>query len=128
MAETVKLGELESATMQVLWHGEEPMTVRQVLAALEGERPLAYTTVLTVLDNLHTKQMVLRERQGRAYLYRPAMSRSEFGAAMIRDVLQVTGDPESVLLHFASSASAEESRFLRRAARRLTGRGERSVP
>lgn len=52
--------------------------VHQYLAA-QG-RPLAYTTVLTVLDRLRRKQVVTRERQGRAFIYRPLVSREEMRA------------------------------------------------
>lgn len=56
----------------------EGAAVHQHLAG-QG-RPLAYTTVLTVLDRLRRKQVVTRERQGRAFLYRPLVSREEMRA------------------------------------------------
>jgi predicted transcriptional regulator len=65
------LGELEAAVMDVLWRAERPTKVRDVLERLDTGKPLAYTTVLTVLDNLHRKGWVQRELHGRAYHYRP---------------------------------------------------------
>lgn len=114
----IGLGDLESAVMDVLWNADDPVRVRDVLDRLQPPRPLAYTTVMTVLDNLHTKGMVSRERVGRAYRYRAARSREETAAELVRQVLRSSGDPEQVMLHFASSASDDESRILRRAARR----------
>lgn len=117
----MRLGKLEASVMDVLWAATEPLRARQVLDELNRRRTLAYTTVLTVLDNLHRKELVVRELDGRAYSYRAASSREEAAALALREVLDSTGDPESVLLHFARSVSPQESEVLRRA---LHGRPE----
>lgn len=101
--------------MDVLWAADEPLRVRDVLERLPGQRQLAYTTVMTVLDHLHTKGWVRRSRTGRAYSYLPERTREEAGAGLLREVLDASGDAESVLLHFARSVSDRESRLLRRA-------------
>lgn len=111
------LGELEAAVMDVLWRATEPLKVRDVLDRLDTGRPLAYTTVMTVLDNLHRKAWVHRELDGRAYQYQPACSRAEASARALRAVLDSSGDPEAVLLHFARSVSEQESDVLRKALR-----------
>ncbi|WP_112263092.1 BlaI/MecI/CopY family transcriptional regulator [Lentzea terrae] len=108
------LGELEAAVMNVLWQGH-PLKVREVLDRLETGKKLAYTTVMTVLDNLHRKGWVTRELEGKAYRYEPALSRAEAAARTVRDVLVSSGDPEAVLMHFAQSATERESELLRRA-------------
>ncbi len=114
----LRLGELESVVMAILWSAPAPLRVREVMEGIDPGRKLAYTTVMTVLDNLHTKGMADRDRDGRAYAYRASKSRSELGAELLREVLKTSGDPERVLLHFAQSATPEESQFLRRAARK----------
>ncbi|MEJ8281808.1 BlaI/MecI/CopY family transcriptional regulator [Pseudonocardia spirodelae] len=110
-----RLGELEAAVMDVLWSDAAPCRVRDVRTRLAPTRPLAYTTVMTVLDNLHRKGWVRRELQGRAYLYTPAATREEETARALRDLLDEAGDPETVLQHFARSVSARESAVLRAA-------------
>ena len=112
------LGELEAAVMDVLWHAREPLKVRQVLERLDTGKQLAYTTVLTVLDNLHRKDWVTREFEGKAYRYEPTISRVEAATNAVRDVLVASGDPEAALLHFAQSATVEESAVLRKAFRK----------
>lgn len=109
------LGPLEAAVMDVLWRATEPVRVRDVLDALAPQRNLAYTTVMTVLDNLHRKGWVVRQLDGKAYRYEPVCSREEAAAQAMRDVLDATGDPAAVLLHFARSASRKELTALRRA-------------
>ncbi len=114
----LRLGELEASVMDVLWNATEPLRVRQVLDEVNQDRNLAYTTVMTVLDNLHRKGWVVREMENRAYHYNAVTSREEATAQSLRDVLDSADDRESVLLHFAQSVSEEESDILRRALRR----------
>lgn len=108
------LGELEGAVMEVVWRSSGPLTVREVLAEITKVRPLAYTTVMTVLDNLYRKGWVTRKRHARAYLYSPSASREEAAARALRELLASTGNPDGALLHFVRSASAGESALLRR--------------
>src|SRR5690606_4921464 len=117
----VGLGELEAAVMNVLWHAGEPLKVRDVRERLDTGRPLAYTTVMTVLDNLHRKGWARRSRLGKAYHYAPALTREEAATRALREILDSSGDAEAVLLHFARSVSERESELLRDALRRDPG-------
>jgi BlaI family transcriptional regulator, penicillinase repressor len=65
-----RLGELELDCMKVLWK-YPAASVAQVRAGLP--RPLAYTTVMTVLDRMSAKGLVERSKNGRAYLYTAAL-------------------------------------------------------
>jgi predicted transcriptional regulator len=114
-------GELEATIMRELWDRGEPATVRDVLASLNTSRKLAYTTVMTVMDNLHRKGQLTREMSGRAWLYRPVRSRAEHAAALLQDVLAESGDRQEVLMHFVAdldSASVAQLRSAVEAARR----------
>jgi predicted transcriptional regulator len=117
------LGDLEEAVMVVLWRTDRPARVRDVLEQLDPDRPLAYTTVMTVLDNLHRKGWVRRNREGRAYHYRPALSREDATVRALRDVLNASGDPAAALLRFARSASNQEADVLRAALAEKSHRG-----
>ncbi len=70
------LPELEMEVMKILWQ-EELATVGDVQEHLKPSRPLAYTTVMTVLDRLTRKRVVTRRKQGRGYLYQPVWSRED---------------------------------------------------
>jgi predicted transcriptional regulator len=110
--------------MNVLWDAEAPLSVRDVLDSLDGE--LAYTTVMTVLDRLGGKEMVSRERDGRAYRYLPAHSREEATAEVLNAALdEAGGDRTSALVHFARSVDADEAAALRAALAEIEGREER---
>ena len=64
---------LELECLQALWALGQG-TVQQLHAHLLPSRPLAYTTVMTVMDRLTRKGMVGREKCGRAHLYRPQVA------------------------------------------------------
>jgi len=108
-------GELEAAIMDRLWSRGEPATVREVLAELRGDRELAYNTVLTVMDNLFKKGWLRRERDGRAHRYAPVTSREGYGARLMRDALDASGDPRVALVQFVGQMSASETAALRAA-------------
>ena len=79
------LGELESQVMSLVW--ENPgATAREVHSRLDRLN-LAYTTIVTILDRLHAKGLVVRQRMGRPFAYTAAVKREDFEAQLTRDVL-----------------------------------------
>jgi predicted transcriptional regulator len=78
------LGRLERAVMDAIWQGGD-FAVRDVRARLA--RPFAYTTVMTTLDRLYKKGLVLRRREGRAFVYSAAIERHELEASMTTGLL-----------------------------------------
>ena len=90
---------LELEIMKVLWEAG-PSTVQAVQERLAGERPLAYTSVQTMLNVLHRKGKVARTLKNRAYLYRPRMSQRKAAAQAIRDVVDrlFNGSAESLVM------------------------------
>lgn len=108
-----QLGQLEKAVMDRLWRWEQPALVRDVLEDLQRERAIAYTTVMTVMENLHRKGMLNRERDGRAYRYAPAQTREEYTASMMEEVLASSVDRSATLMHFVQHIDAGELAALR---------------
>ena len=130
---TPRLGELERVVMERLWEAAVAggpdfagATVREVHHSLEGERELAYTTVMTVLDRLAKKGLVTRERDGRAWRYLPADTREALTAQTMRrtlDDMDVT-DRRTALLHFLDGASSDEIADLKAALAEVEARVE----
>ena len=116
------LGDLEAQVMHRIWARHEPVTVRDILGDLQRERPVAYTTVMTVMDNLRKKGWLRREAEGRAYLYAPLVSGEEYSAGIMREALAASSDRSAVLMHFIGELSADEASALEEAYRRLTGK------
>jgi predicted transcriptional regulator len=108
-------GELEARLMAILWARGNPTTVRELLEELKADRPIAYTTVITVVERLRAKGWVTRERSGRAYCYTPTLAEHEFSAHLMGQVLQGSSDRSAALLSFAGQLDPEEARALRAA-------------
>jgi predicted transcriptional regulator len=111
-------GDLEAVIMERVWDCEEAVTVREIFDDLAEERQIAYTTVLSTMDNLHRKKWLERELSGRAYLYTAAMSREERSAKLMRDAFESGGDADMVLAFFVEQMDADESARLEAALRR----------
>jgi len=109
------LGQLEALIMERLWSYGRPVPVREVLEDLQRDRTIAYTTVMTVMDNLHRKGFLTREMGGRAYRYQPAQTREQHNAALMSEVLAGSSDRTATLLHFLDQMPAEEVARLREA-------------
>lgn len=110
-----RLGELEAAIMDRLWTWRRPATVREVLDDLRQTRPIAYTTVMTVMDTLHRKELLRRERDGRAYRYEAVLSREEHSAQLMQTVLSDSTDRTATLVSFFEQMSPVEATKLREA-------------
>jgi len=83
------LGPLETRLLDLLWRQERAVSVRHIQLALPG---LAYTTVMTTLDRLYRKGVLLRHKDGRAFLYEPRCTRDEMlGELVTHHVTELLG-------------------------------------
>ncbi|MEV4471301.1 BlaI/MecI/CopY family transcriptional regulator [Nonomuraea sp. NPDC049504] len=112
------LGELESAIMEHIWSCDAPVPVRDVLERLRGDRTLAYTTVMTVMDKLHKKGLLRRVQHGRAYWYEPVLSHEAYSAQLMQEALAHGGNQAMTLIHFLERLPPEEHAALASALRR----------
>jgi predicted transcriptional regulator len=110
-----EFGELESAIMDVVWAGDRAYIVREVRERLSYNRPVAYTTVMTVMNILYGKGVLSREKHGRAWQYWPVESREEHDARLMAEVLRSGGDEHVTMLRFVERVSDEEMASLRNA-------------
>jgi predicted transcriptional regulator len=105
-------GDLEASVMDVLWTAQRPLLVRDVVELVRPERTLAYTTIMTVLDNLHRKGWVDREREGRAWRYEPRLDRQAYTALLMQEALVVSDDRVGVLARFVEQMDPEDAAAL----------------
>jgi predicted transcriptional regulator len=114
-------GDLEAVIMDRVWEHAEPVTVRELHDELAAERVIAYTTVMSTMDNLHRKGWLNRVKEGKAYRYSATASRAEYSARLMREALAGGGDTEMVLSHFLAQIDGEESEALRSVLSKLRG-------
>ncbi len=118
------LGPLEAEVMARFWT-RGPATVRAVVDELTSDRDIAYTTVMTVMVRLERKGLLRRERNGKTYVYRAALTRDEHDARVSRDLARglVSQFGDAALAAF--SAELDEVDADRRAALRRLGKDRR---
>jgi predicted transcriptional regulator len=81
--------------------------VRDVRRVVGQSRPLAYTTIMTVLERLVRKGRIARRKAGRAFVYSPATSRDELRRTAIRELLEGFFDgSEEELVRFLRPSEA----------------------
>jgi predicted transcriptional regulator len=115
-------GDLEAVIMHRVWEYGRPVTVRELFDELSAERTIAYTTVMSTMDNLHRKGWLDRVKEGKAYRYTATASREEYSARLMREALEGGGDTEAVLSHFVAQIDSGESDALRSVLRKLRDR------
>ena len=108
-----EFGDLESAIMDVMWAADRPFAVRDVRERMSYPRPVAYTTVMTVMDILYRKGVLRREKDGRAWRYWPAEAREDHDARLMAEVLRSGGNRVVTMRRFLERVSAEEMESLR---------------
>jgi predicted transcriptional regulator len=101
---------LELLCLKALWSLEEG-NVKAVQDMVAQSRPLAYTTIMTVLDRLVRKGKLARRKVGRAFVYSPQTSRDTMRRAAVRELLDGFFDgSEAQLLMFLREPAAPASR------------------
>ncbi len=83
---TRMLGELETEIMEIVWLSKNPVSVRSVAEILQGKRPIAYTTVMTIMGRLVDKGVLVRKLNRLSYLYRSKVSRENFTAKSVHNI------------------------------------------
>jgi predicted transcriptional regulator len=106
-------GELEAAIMDRVWAAGRPVRVREVWAGLRPERDPAYNTVLTVVEILHRKGWLEREKDGRAYRYAATVTREDYTAGLMDEALEGSPDRVAVLRSFVGRIDPAEAQQLR---------------
>ena len=105
------MGALEDEIMAYLWATESPATPAEVHQAVAPD--LAYTTVMTVLTRLRTKELLTRETKGRGFAYSPVRSEAQHRAELMQTALDDSADREAVLSSFVASLNRDDAKKLR---------------
>jgi predicted transcriptional regulator len=107
------VGPLESKVLELLWDEDRAVTVRHVHLAFPE---LAYTTLMTTLDRLYRKGILVRRRQGRAFTYEPRCSRdellSELVAGHVTDLLAASAVTTAVLSTLVHAVGRRDAALL----------------
>lgn len=88
--------ELELEILKILWD-DSPLPVREVRARLEAkaDRPLAHSSVITMLNIMYRKGFVLRKKEGNSFLFSPKLMKKAVAGGIMGDVLTRVFDGSS---------------------------------
>lgn len=119
------IGSLEADILAVVWK-KDRTTVRAVYETLRERRQIAYTTVMTVMNNLVKKHLLAQDKSNIAYVYTPAIPGREVAKTVLDSVVHklIGGRPEvavSMLLELDADLTPEQFEELRERARREYG-------
>ncbi|WP_051450468.1 BlaI/MecI/CopY family transcriptional regulator [Actinospica robiniae] len=111
-------GALESAVMAVLWEAGTPLTAAEVRERLDmrfhtGPDGLAISTILTILGRLREKNVLSRERRGRAFRYEPLADEAGLAARRLTALLDAVADRGAVLSRFVEDLPDHDEQLLR---------------
>ena len=111
------LGARELAIMKVVWRLEEA-SVREVYETLRRRRPLAYTTVMTMMGTLEAKGFLRKRADGRAFRYRPARPQRRVITSLVQEFVErvFDGASQPLLAHLVTDGrlTKEEREELKR--------------
>ena len=103
--------------MKVVWRLKDA-SVRDVYETMRERRPVAYTTVMTMMHTLESKGYLKKQLDGRAFRYRPAVPEQRVVGAIVREFVDrvFDGGAAALLTHLVSGSTLtdDERRELRR--------------
>ncbi len=107
------LGDLEAVVLRQLWESHKPLSVRESQSRTARTRPVAVTTVATILDRLYRKGVVSRQLArdgGPHYLYTAKVTEEEFKQAVVRNVMDglLHGFNEVTVAYLAEKMGASD--------------------
>lgn len=123
----MKLGGRQLAIMRVLWDRGEA-TVMDVQESLDLERPLAYSTVATVLSRMEQKGLVRHRAQGRVFYYQPAITEDGISTSLVDELVDriFGGSPSALVSHLLESDQVDPDELDR--IKRLVFKHEKAKP
>jgi len=102
--------ELELEILKVLWD-ESPLLVREVRVRLEdqADRPLAHSSVITMLNIMHRKGFLKRRKEGKSFLFSPKVQKESVMGGMTGDLLSrlFNGSPSAMVLNLLETADVD---------------------
>ena len=107
------LGKLQNSVMEAVWRLHEA-TTRQVWEQLNSRRPLAYTSVLSIMQRLQKTGWLRHRVEGRTYIYEATLSREQEGRRSLKDFIQKVfqGDSQVVFQHLIEDETLSEKDLL----------------
>ena len=109
-----RLSGLQLAVIRVLWRLKRA-TVADVQIELESDRPLAYSTLATILKRMEDKGVVRHFVDGRTFIYEPLVAADQVGYSVVSDLVEkvFAGRPSELVSHLLESHEVKSDELAR---------------
>ena len=126
----MKLSPFEHEVMEAFWTSgaAAPLSIREVHERLPARKPLAYTTVQTIVGRLEAKGALRRVRKvGNAHLFEPVVTRQTAQRRLVDEFLGLLGGARPLMLHLVETGklSLDDLREIESAVKQDAGRARR---
>lgn len=103
----------ELEVLQVIWQ-EGPCTVRDVMNALNKQRPRAYTSVMSLMETMARKGLLGQKSKGRAFVYSAKLSRRKALSGMVKDLVSraFDGSASSLVAHLLQQSTPDNEELV----------------
>lgn len=81
------IGRLEAEIMSVVWDLKREVTVREIYEIMRQKKSIAYTTIMTVMNNLAEKGLLEQDKTATAYVYKPTQSNIDVALSIVQTVV-----------------------------------------
>ncbi len=102
--------ELELEILKILWD-DSPLPVREVRSRLEtkANRPLAHSSVITILNIMHRKKFLNRRKEGKSFLFSPKVLKENIAGDFMEDLMSrlFDGSPSGMMLNLLKTADID---------------------
>lgn len=109
-----RLSGLQLTVMRVLWK-KGRATVAEVQESLPADRPLAYSTLATILKRLEDRGVVRHVSEGRTYVFEPAVAADQAGPSIVSDLVEhvFAGRPSELVSHLLDAGEVDSAELAR---------------
>jgi predicted transcriptional regulator len=125
------LGDLEAVVLRQLWHTNGSLSVKEFQRKITRTRPVAVTTVATILDRLYRKGIVSRELKsegGPHYMYSARVTKDQFKNVVVNNVMgALLRDFNDVTVAYLTDRMAErpaDKKVISKYLKRLNGKAK----
>lgn len=82
------IGSREMMILNIIWENSE-LTVRDVFKEISKKEDIAYTSIMTSMQNMEKKGLLKHREEGRAYIYSAEVKKSEVQQRLLKDLIDM---------------------------------------
>ena len=86
--ETITLTIFEQRIMDIVWRKRQACSIRDIVDEIQNDKPVAYTTVATMVQRLYDKNLLVRKGDGKGFVYSPRLTKESYAKRIARSFFE----------------------------------------